>query len=271
MKLKFFVYHENNLEKPYLPQEDFYANHENIFVVADGITHDLQDGLYPSPSDSAEVAKIICSTFISELKNTEKELSDIKRAVKIINQKVMKFNRSSELYKNRENNAFTIGAVVFALIIIKKDKLIYYVLDDSFFSIFSDDLVDHPTLKSYVNISAEYYKAHYDWTKPEERKAWRKDYRNNSFEIDGQTLGYGAIDGREGFDKFVQCGEESLKSNDLICLYTDGFIPAMKDTRFVKEIKNSEFSIESSDFISKYTKRNKMHKEKTCYFIKCID
>ena len=46
-----------------IPQEDYYESYENIFVVADGVTHDIDNGFYPNPSDSAEVAKIICNTF----------------------------------------------------------------------------------------------------------------------------------------------------------------------------------------------------------------
>ena len=271
MKIQNFVYHENNLEKTFIPQEDYYESYENIFVVADGITHDVDNGFYPNPSDSAEVAKIVCNTFIRELKSTTRELEDIKNSIPKVNEAVQKFNSASNLYKNREDNGYTIGSAVFSIIIIKESKLIYAVLDDCFFSIFSNDLIDHPTLKSFVELSAKYYDAHYDWNKPNDRKVWRKDYRNHELNFYGQTLGYGAIDGRAGFEKYIQYGEEKLVNGDLICLYTDGFIKIMKDTEFIRKLKDTEFSMETLQFISKYTKDKNIAKEKTCYFIKYLN
>lgn len=269
MQLEHFIYHENNLANPYIPQEDFYQNSDSVFVVADGIKHDLVNGLYPNPSDSGKVAEIICETVIKELNDTNKEIDDIRNAVEKANKEVKKFNKTTKLYKERESNGYTIGAAVFAVIVIKEGKLLYGVLDDCYLSIFSDDLVDHPTLKSFVDKSAKHYDANYDWSKTGDRKVWRKKYRNNKLDIEGRKLGYGAVDGRKGFEKYVQYGEEILKSNDLICLYTDGFIKIMKDTEFVKRIKNSDFSMETLDYISNYTKEKILPKEKTCYFIKC--
>ena len=119
MKLEHFLYHENNLEKPYFPQEDFYNNNDNVFVVSDGITHDLVNGFYPNPSDSGKVASIICETISNELRESKKEIKDLKRAINKANDKVKIFNENSLLYKERESNGYTIGAAVFAVIIIK--------------------------------------------------------------------------------------------------------------------------------------------------------
>jgi len=271
MKLQHTVYHENNLEKPYIPQEDFYNDRENVFVVADGVAHDLVDGFYPNPSASAKVAEIICDTIITELTDTDKELGDLKKALWLANDKVRIYNEHTDLYRNRENNGYTIGAAVLSVIIIKENRLLYAVLDDCFFSIFSNDLVDHPILKSYVENSAKYYNAHYDWSRPDDRKVWRKEFRNNTQMIDNKPLGYGAIDGRLGFERFVQYGEEEISNGDLICLYTDGFIKIMKDINFIKSIKENEFTMDTLTQISNYTKDKNITKEKTCYFIKYLD
>jgi serine/threonine protein phosphatase PrpC len=269
MTKNFLLYHENNLEKPFIPQEDAYAsNNEDIFVVADGITHDLVNGTYPNPSDAGKVAQIIVDTILGELTKSNKEIEDIKKALNCANDKVLEFNHSRSLYLDKENNGYTIGAAVLAVIILKKDRLIYGVLDDCYFSIFSDDLVDHPTLNSFVDKSAKYFDANFDWSKSEDRKVWRKDIRNHLQLINGQEIGYGALDGRKGFEQFVQYGEEILKPNDLICLYTDGFIKILRDLDFVKKLKESDFSLNTFEYISNYTKTNGISKEKTCYFIK---
>lgn len=45
----------------------------------------------------------------------------------------------------------------------------------------------------------------------------------------------------------------------------------MKDLEFIKSIKDSDFSMETLDMVSKYTKERQISKEKTCYFIKYRD
>lgn len=269
MKLTHILYHEDNFHYPYLPQEDYFASFDNIFVVADGVTHEPdENGIYPENSDAAKVAEIICETFISQLKDTPRELDDIKAAIPIISEKVRVFVESTENYKNRETNGYTIGASVFALVVIHQGRLIYALLDDCFFSIFSDDLVDHPMLKSYVAMSAKHFDVNFNWKTADGRKVWRKEYRNHSFEKDGQKLGYGVIDGRSGFEQFIQYGEEVLKDGDLICLNTDGFIKPLQDKEFIENVKNKPFSDQTFKYISAYTKEKDIYKEKTCYFVK---
>lgn len=55
--------------------------------------------------------------------------------------------------------------------------------------------------------SLTHFDKNYDWGNPEHRKIWRKDYRNNQIEVEGEKYGYGAIDGREGFEAYIQYGE----------------------------------------------------------------
>ena len=119
--------------------------------------------------------------------------------------------------------------------------------------------------------SLTHFDKNYDWGNLEHRKIWRKDYWNNQIEVEGEKYGYGAIDGREGLEDYIQYGEEVLKDGDLICLYKDGFIKVMKDLEFLKSIMYSDFSMETLDKVSKYTKDRMISKEKTCYFIQYRD
>ena len=92
--------------------------------------------------------------------------------------------------------------------------------------------------------------------------------KNNKQKINGEEIGYGAVDGNEGFFQFVQFGEEKLNHGDLICLYTDGFIRLLKDKNFVKHMYESKLELNVFKYISDYTKENKIYQEKTCYFIR---
>jgi ribosomal protein S18 len=263
------LYYENNRNHPYIPQEDAYSKVANIYVVADGVTHDVnKDGMYPIPSDASKVAQIICNTVTNYLSLKQPSQENIKHAYIEANEQVKKFNQTRTLYKNRETNGYTIGAATTATIWINGNKLLYGVLDDCFISVFSDDYKDHPILKSYVEESAKMLNADHNWSNSETRKLWRKEIRNHVYIYKGKKYGYGAIDGRKGFEKYLQLGEVELKSNDLICIYTDGFIPLLQDINFVKGLREQPFSAQTYKYIKKYVEELNSYKEKTAYFIK---
>jgi hypothetical protein len=273
--MKYLLYHENNIIHPELPQEDYFVNNDEIFIVNDGITHDLdENGNYPKPSDAYLVAKITGDTILGYLKVHGKSLKMIKSAYKTASKEVQKFQKGRKLYKDRETNGYSIGACVSATGVFIKNKFLYGVIDDCYVSVFNDDIVDHPMLKWYIGDTNRYYnqKIHgkplYDWQKAEDKKVFRKDMRNNVFIVDRKEYGYGAIDGREGYEKYMQLGEVELKENDLICVYSDGFIKSLADKEFVKSIYCSDLSEDTEKYIKGYLRANKFDKEKTCYFIR---
>lgn len=263
------LYHENNRDHPYIPQEDAYSKIDNIYVVADGVTHDLnKDGVYPIPSDSAKVAQLICDTITKYISLNHSSLENIRQAYIEANKQVQDFNQTRDLYKERETNGYTIGSATTATICIEGNKILYGVLDDCFISVFSDDYKEHPTLKSYVEQSAKVLDDNHDWSKPETRKLWRKEIRNNTYMHEGKEYGYGVIDGREGFEKYLQLGEVELKPGDLVCVYTDGFIKLLQDIKFVKGLREQDFSAKTYEYIKEYAIKSGCEKEKTAYFIK---
>jgi len=269
--MRHILYHENNLKYPYAPQEDSYlhSTKESIFVVADGVTHDPTDPtLYPMPSDSFEVARIVCNEVVKYLEGKEFTTGSIKSAYLEANKKVADFNSHSSLFEERNSNGFTIGAVTTSVVWIKENKLLYGVLDDCFISVFGEDLVDRPILKSYVEISAKYLDGNFDWGKIETRRHWREDIRNHKVIVEGNEYGYGVIDGREGFDQYLQTGEVTLNKGDLVCVYTDGFIRMLQNKEFVRELKEKSFTADTYKFISETATKLEQHKEKTGYFIK---
>ena len=269
--MRHILYHENNLKYPYAPQEDSYlhSTKESIFVVADGVTHDPTDPtLYPMPSDSYEVARIVCNEVVKFLEGNEFTVDSINLAYLESNKKVAEYNLHSPLYAERKNNGFTIGAVATSVVWIKENKLLYGVLDDCFISVFGEDLVDHPVLKSYVEMSAKYIDGNFDWGKIETRRHWREDIRNHKVVVEGKEYGYGVIDGREGFDQYLQTGEVALNRDDLVCVYTDGFIKMLQNKEFVKDLKEKPFTAETYKFISDTATKLGQFKEKTGYFIK---
>ena len=89
MTLDYFLYHKLNTEKN-LPQEDYYIENDNIFIVADGIRHDPNEkGDYPNPSESYEIAVIACNTCLSHLQNSDRKTNAIKEAFAIATKKIV--------------------------------------------------------------------------------------------------------------------------------------------------------------------------------------
>ena len=265
MTLDYFLYHKLNTEKN-LPQEDYYIENDNIFIVADGIRHDPNEkGDYPTPSESYEIAVIACNTCLSHLQNSDRKTNAIKEAFAIATKKIVEYQKNSNLYKNRETNAYTIGATRIIVGIISPGKITYGLIDDCFFSIFSEDLIDHPMLIPNVENTSKYFDAHYDWSLPEHRKYFRKELRNNTVEVDKKLYGFGSLDGRSGYERFAQYGEESLKDGDLVCIYSAGFIKPLLDTKLAGKLRNEEFS---KNVVDAYCKEKGFHREKTAYFIK---
>ncbi len=262
------ILHVGHNSEETLIQEDFHANSDNIFVVADGVTHDLdEDGNYPYPSDSALVARIVCDSLVTSLNKACRSLEDMGDAFIAANSEVARINEQNSRYMNRELNGYDIGAATVAAIVIDGTRLLYGVLDDCYVSVFGKDYIDHPILKSYVDRSANYLDAHFDWANIETRKLWRKEFRNSKYIANGQMYGYGALDGREGFLDYLQLGEVKLNKGDLVCVYTDGFIKLVQDREFIQGLREGTFSPETHEFINKRALDIQAHKEKTGYFI----
>ena len=267
--LEHILYHENSQTHSDVIQEDYYANSDNIFIVADGITLESGSGVErPKSTDSFDVAKIASEETLAELNKKFFNTNDIKNALVKANKKVASYLRGRTLYKNRERNGFMFGSTLIAVGGIINDRLLYGVLDDCLISVFSSDLIDHPIFKNDVTKTFRYFETHYDKSKTKDLKFFKKNLRNHKVVINGQTYGYGAIDGRKGFEQFIQLGEVTLKDNDLICIYSDGFIKPINDLDFVKTIYNSKLTNETLKYLTEYLRKNNISKEKTCYFIR---
>lgn len=262
--MKYFLYHENHQGKLERPQEDFFVNSNNIFIVADGVTHDLIKSKYPHPSDAYLVAKMASETILKSQNSGFK----IKESFREAHEVIKEFQKKRELYQNRESNNYNFGAAVIAAAIIKDDKLFYGVLDDCSIAVFGRDGIDRLKLIPYVEKSSKYLFSQYSWDNLLGRKFWRKNIRNHQIKVGNKTYGYGVLDGHGNYEPFLQTGKVELKKGDLICVYSDGFIKPLQDKEFIKKVRQMDGSPQDLEFISHYLRKNDINKEKSCYFIK---
>lgn len=105
---------------------------------------------------------------------------------------------------------------------------------------------------------------------PESRVIVRRDYRNNSSNIqDGKCVSYGAITGEEAAIEFIKTGQFELSDDDIIAVCSDGFTNFLHDRCFISQILNFE-KAEFERYIENESRSDygKYGKEKTLVLFK---
>lgn len=260
------------------PVEDqCYATDEEA-IVADGITRDpvgISDlnsisftemlKLYPRPSGGELAAKTITEVF-KESKGTIKErLIACNNAIKKLNKKYIK--QCDYLQHDYY------GAVA-ASIQIKDNILEYaYICDCGIIVYDKNGNIKFQTKDDKELYSDPYInKINIPWNLPEARVIVRRDFRNNPNNIqNGICVSYGAITGEKNAEQFIRTGQITLEKNDIIAVYSDGFVNFLKDTTFINEILH--FNKEKlEEYVNKKSLEdyNLYGKEKTLVLIKHI-
>lgn len=258
-------------------EDQCYATDEEA-IVADGITRDpvgISDlnsisftemlKLYPRPSGGELAAKTITEVF-KESKGTIKErLIACNNAVKKLNKKYIKqFDYLQHDYY---------GAVA-ASIQIKDNILEYaYICDCGIIVYDKNGNIKFQTKDDKELYSDPYInKINIPWNLPEARVIVRRDFRNNPNNIqNGICVSYGAITGEKNAEQFIRTGQITLEKNDIIAVYSDGFVNFLKDTTFINEILH--FNKEKlEEYVNKKSLEdyNLYGKEKTLVLIKHI-
>ncbi len=225
-------------------EDQFYAS-ENEAIIADGITRDpigindfslctKQDFLekYPRPSGAELAARVICDTFSKTQGTLMEKLIECNKNVHILNEKYI--NKCDYLQNdyygavasciNIENNILNYAYICDCGVIVYDNLGNIKFQTDNDKEIYSDPFINN------IGIS---------WNLPEARVIVRRDYRNNLNNIqNGKCVSYGAITGEEEAIQFIQHGQLFLEKNDLILLYSDGFINFLHDKEFIKLLLN---------------------------------
>ena len=213
------------------PMEDqFYATDKEA-IVADGITRDpvgISDlnsisfsemlEKYPRPSGGELAAKTITEVFKESKGTTKERLIVCNNAVKELNNKYIK--KCDYL----QNDYY--GAVA-ACIQIKNDILEYAYICDCGIIVYDNN----GNIKFQTEDDKELYsdpyinKINIPWNLPKARMIVRRDFRNNPNNIqDGMCVSYGAITGEKSAEQFIKSGQIPLNQNDIVAIYSDGFI-----------------------------------------------
>ena len=258
-------------------EDQFYATDKEA-IVADGITRDpvgISDlnsisftemlNLYPRPSGGELAAKTITEAFKKSKGTIKERLIACNNAVKELN------NKHIKQCDYLQNDYY--GAVA-ASIQIKDNILEYaYICDCGIIVYDNNGNIKFQTKDDKELYSDPYInKINIPWNLPEARVIVRRDFRNNPNNIqNGICVSYEAITGEKNAEQFIRTGQITLKQNNIIAIYSDGFVNFLKDTTFINEILH--FNKEKlEDYVNKKSLEdyNLYGKEKTLVLIKHI-
>ena len=258
-------------------EDQCYATDEEA-IVADGITRDpvgISDlnsisftetlKLYPRPSGGELAAKTITEAFKESNGMIKERLIACNNAVKELNNKYIK--QCDYL----QNDYY--GAVA-ASIQIRDNVLEYAYICDCGIIVYDNNGNIKFLTKDDKELYSDPYinKINIPWNLPEARVIVRRDFRNNPNNIqNGICVSYGAITGEKNAEHFIRTGQIALEQNDIIAIYSDGFVNFLKDTTFINEILH--FNKEKlEDYVNKKSLEdyNLYGKEKTLVLIKHI-
>jgi serine/threonine protein phosphatase PrpC len=189
------------------PIEDFILvdREDKIFIILDGVTRDISDGIYPNPSPAFEVSKIFAEEVFKYLKqeNHGKDITNLLRLA------VLKGNYKIKEYNDKATWNFLPGTVGIISIIVN-NKFYYVFIGDCIGQIFHENKLRFFTYSQTKLIN-------------DHKNEFSADQiRNNICNNKNHPYGYGVFTGQEGVMEFLEFGKESLYEGDIILLATDG-------------------------------------------------
>lgn len=223
------------------PKEDYHLIDKNRMIIADGITrdpigiknfNDCKEKLslfYPKPSGASLAAHTIIQTFKRE-KNMDL-FSILKRA----NREVFTLNETyNGIYDYLECDYY--GAVVSSVQIEENYIDCAWIGDCGILLLDEKGCIKFQTTND-VKRSVEHFDTKgLPWSNPEARKIARKRYRNNLKE----KYSYGAITGEESALSYIKEKRLEKVKNDILILYSDGFLPFLTKEFFQIVLFNSD-------------------------------
>jgi hypothetical protein len=259
--MKVFAYHENASGKTsFTKTGDAWRidSSHKIFAVADSplrcLIRDTKE--YPFDDHGYEAADTFCKSFVKYgeefLKNPKPNKESFKKVLIQCNKEIEKLNKQLGKKFNDKLN-YDLAETVGIGMIIKNNKLFYGGLEDCYVNVlrgkqiknlagweyqimkagkYIDFLSKEGKLKEYIpkELNGKIKKGN-EW-----EPCWCNYLRNNSnaFDINGNLVGWGCFTGEKEAEYFIQSYSIELKKGDHVLLFSDGMIPVLSDTDFLK-------------------------------------
>jgi serine/threonine protein phosphatase PrpC len=200
---------KNNISKYFKPNEDYclYDADKGIFIITDGVSRDPFDGIYPNPSPSAEVAKLLTETVFTHIS------TNISNSEDYYNLLFEAYKKGNELIKenNEKNNdsLFLPGAVSLAAIV--KNSVLY-------FCYLGDVSLKKINSKETIQLTRSQTEKFRRYSKSFARSFVRSEICNNI----EHPLSYGVFTGEDKALSFLSFHKCDLSLGDKFHFATDG-------------------------------------------------
>lgn len=236
--LKISAYHfENSLGHPY---EDSFKVGEIVekggkrylpLIIADGATRvRREDGTYPSPSPSKELADLICQNIADFLRERLIKESDERErlcfeALKLANSLAWNYNQSCGL------EGAELAGTTFTLALVElengKGRIYWASIGDSPLIIFSSKTrVVNPDQIANFEENKEKLEEH-SGKSGRDFSIWhRGNLRNKHYPFEGVDVGYGVLTGEEGAEDYFKRGVVEIRKGDFLLVASDGVVAA---------------------------------------------
>ena len=194
--------------KPYSkPNEDSFLKDDvhQIYVIADGVSRDFENGSYPSPSPSKEIADLFVRRAYEYLLQHRTSTHDL---CTVIRNSFVYANRFVDIANMNRPNYFRPGAV--GIICIIASAYLYYGYIGDCEGFIYNDKVRHVFTKCQTELINKHGS---EFTKPE----IRTNICNNPL----HPYSYGVINGSANAESFIRTGKTPFDDCRLV-LCTDG-------------------------------------------------
>ena len=232
MKIIAFTKQSPNQKYSTRPSEDSFRYSEIkdriIVAVADGITRDMINGVYPNPSPAKISADLFCQSFLE------------KPSFSYCNQKIKELNKRQNFQVDYLGNDF--WACVGVGGVITNRVLQYEFIADCGVIVYDKNGTlrfqtanEGPNSKGSIDNDIR-TKYNTGFNEDKGRVLIRSKYRNNIKE----PLAYGALTGERSALKYVKKGKVKLQEGDYVIFYSDGFYSLTSSKKFnISQIFNT--------------------------------
>lgn len=203
--IKIDFYTKKNSKDYSKPNEDYIhvVNDMGIFILLDGVSRDLEHGIYPSPSPSLAVSELFAIKtaryLTDELTNNDTiPLATIKNAIEY-------GNRNIRAYNDDLGHCFLPGTV----------GIISCIVDSTFYYGYIGDCIGMYNLTTFTTSQTERIRASKHKYTPEE-------IRTNICNNLKHPCSYGVLNGQREALAFVKYGSFKIAQGDSLVMMTDG-------------------------------------------------
>lgn len=193
------------------PNEDYYLcdKQNGIYIVVDGVSRDKINGIYPVPSESEIVSKLVVKTIQKFICLNKSKYSNY---CTMLYDAVVKGNEEIYSYNLTYKGDFLPGTVGIVAL-IDNEKFYYAYIGDCY-----GIVVSNLMKKVFTECQTKKINEH-------KKEFTAKEIRNDICNNIHHPYSYGTLNGSKGAKDFIKTGFMNLVDNIRIFLFTDGLAP----------------------------------------------